>query len=99
MLVQDILQYSTWIVVLLQNILQYSTWIIVLLQNILEYSPWIVVLVQNILEYSTWIIVLVQVQGSSPFKLMRVLCSKFGWTTDGEVLTTQIYHRTLVATC
>merc|ERR1719150_3482288 len=29
----------------------------------------------------------VEVQGSSPFKLMRVLCSKFGWTTDGEVVS------------
>ena len=64
----------------------------------LEYSTWIVVLVQNILKYSTWIFALVQVQGSSPFKLMRVLCSKFGWTTDGEVRT-QIYHLTLAATC
>merc|ERR1712130_359435 len=29
----------------------------------------------------------VEVRGSSPFKLMRVLCSKFGWTTDGEVVS------------
>jgi len=29
----------------------------------------------------------VEVQGASPFKVMRILCSKFGWTTDGEVVT------------
>ena len=28
---------------------------------------------------------IIKVRGASPFKLMRVLCSKFGWTTDGEV--------------
>ena len=69
-----------------------------LVQNILQYSTWIVVLVKNILEYSTCIVVLVQVQGSSPFKLMRVLCSKFGWTTDGEVQI-QINYLGLAATC
>ena len=34
----------------------------------------------------------VEVRGSSPFKLMRVLCSKFGWTTDGEVAINIIHH-------
>jgi len=29
----------------------------------------------------------VEVHGASPFKVMRVLCSKFGWATDGEVVS------------
>merc|ERR1712121_185524 len=29
----------------------------------------------------------VEITGASPFKVMRILCSKFGWTTDGEVVT------------
>ena len=28
--------------------------------------------------------VLLQVKGASPFKVMRLLCSKFGWETEGE---------------
>jgi len=31
----------------------------------------------------------VEVTGASPFKVMRILCSKFGWTTDGEVVSTE----------
>jgi len=31
----------------------------------------------------------VEVRGSSPFRVMRILCGKFGWTTDGEVVTTE----------
>merc|ERR1712142_261555 len=31
----------------------------------------------------------VEVRGASPFKVMRILCSKFGWTTDGEVVSTE----------
>merc|ERR1712183_368159 len=31
----------------------------------------------------------VEVQGASPFKVMRILCSKYGWTTDGEVVSTE----------
>jgi len=31
----------------------------------------------------------VEITGSSPFKVMRTLCSKFGWTTDGEVVTAE----------
>merc|ERR1712055_70482 len=31
----------------------------------------------------------VEVKGASPFKVMRILCSKYGWTTDGEVVSTE----------
>jgi len=31
----------------------------------------------------------VEVTGASPFKVMRILCSKYGWTTDGEVVSTE----------
>merc|ERR1712121_360675 len=31
----------------------------------------------------------VEVRGASPFKVMRILCSKYGWTTDGEVVSTE----------
>jgi len=31
----------------------------------------------------------VEIQGASPFKVMRILCSKFGWTTDGEVVSSE----------
>merc|ERR1711892_1631310 len=31
----------------------------------------------------------VEVRCASPFKVMRILCSKYGWTTDGEVVSTE----------
>jgi len=31
----------------------------------------------------------VEIHGASPFRVMRILCSKFGWTTDGEVVTSE----------
>eukprot|EP00092_Neocalanus_flemingeri_P000751 GFUD01000796.1.p1 GENE.GFUD01000796.1~~GFUD01000796.1.p1 ORF type:complete len:206 (-),score=78.67 GFUD01000796.1:94-711(-) len=31
----------------------------------------------------------VEVRGASPFKVMRILCSKYGWTTDGDVVSTE----------
>jgi len=30
----------------------------------------------------------VEIKGSSPFKVMRILCKNFGWTTDGKALQT-----------
>merc|ERR1711892_1556734 len=29
----------------------------------------------------------VEITGASPFKVMRILCSKYGWETDGRVVT------------
>jgi len=31
----------------------------------------------------------VEVTGASPFKVMRILCRDFGWTTDGEVMQSE----------
>ena len=42
---------------------------------------------------------IINVRGASPFKLMRVLCSKFGWTTDGEVFNVHTFHRGGLSSC
>jgi len=42
----------------------------------------------------------VEIRGSSPFKVMRILCKNFGWTTDGKAMqseapgdrTTSMWH-------
>jgi hypothetical protein len=42
----------------------------------------------------------VEIKGSSPFKVMRILCKNFGWTTDGKAMqsdapgdrTTTMWH-------
>merc|ERR1711874_628044 len=31
----------------------------------------------------------VEIRGSSPFKVMRILCKNYGWTTDGKAMQTE----------